>query len=383
MRIALRPSGGRGDYELAGSYNRLHASDLLEKRFFFQVTPALTIDGRATAHRLAGKPRIRPEGGRHAYVVLSSVLLLPPPRRELLRTPKASPQLRAGTYTIAGIDVDVLADEPARVIFAPKSIWAKSRGGLLKVDFAERMAIITALWSAAESHRSHIAVLVKKHKASVASGDHDQIVASAAAIQKHYRTENDIVPLLLRDFGLPDASDPAYTGISTSMAGFESEDDDSSPEESRRARARKWRKQADRGPGARDFSIEVRQAYDYRCLFSGERFPKLPDLDSAGVDGAHILPWSTHQLNSVSNGLCLCKLCHWAFDSGLLRLDFDTRANDYLLSIPRNIEDAAVRATFDLAPFRRNLGRIDPSRLPQNRRLWPSADHIREFNASQ
>lgn len=60
MRIALRPSGGRGDYELAGSFDTVHASDLLEKRFFFQLTPALTIDGRATAHRLSGKPRIRP-----------------------------------------------------------------------------------------------------------------------------------------------------------------------------------------------------------------------------------------------------------------------------------------------------------------------------------
>ncbi len=33
MRIALRPSGGRGDYELAGSDNGLHASELLEKNF--------------------------------------------------------------------------------------------------------------------------------------------------------------------------------------------------------------------------------------------------------------------------------------------------------------------------------------------------------------
>src|SRR5688572_19860493 len=98
MRIALRPSGGRGDYELAGSFNQLHASDLLERRFFFQITPAITIDGRARAHRLSGKPRIRPEEGRHPYVVIAATLLLPPPRRELLKTAETPPQLIAGTY---------------------------------------------------------------------------------------------------------------------------------------------------------------------------------------------------------------------------------------------------------------------------------------------
>ena len=91
MRIALRPSGGRGDYELAGTYNEIKASDLLEKRFFFQITPAITIDGRAVARRLSGKPRIRPDGGRHAYILISSILLLPTPRRELLKTPKRFP----------------------------------------------------------------------------------------------------------------------------------------------------------------------------------------------------------------------------------------------------------------------------------------------------
>jgi putative restriction endonuclease len=382
VRIALRPSGGRGDYELAGSYNRLQASDLLEKRFFFQLTPAITIDGRAAAHRLAGKPRIRPEDGRHAYILISSLLLLPPPRRELEQTPNALPELRAATYTIAGIDVDVLEDKPKTVIFSPTTIWARTRGGVLKVDYAERMAVIAAIWAASDTRRNDLARLVKEHRASAVSGDHDRIVNSAKAIQKHFQSGEDVVDLVLRDFDLPDAASAAYTGISDSTAGLESEDDTSFPEDSRRERARKWRKQVDRGPGAREFSLKVRDAYNYRCLFSGEHFPKLPHFDSAGVDGAHILPWSTHQLNSVSNGVCLCKLCHWAFDNGLLRLDFDPAQNEYLLSIPRDVEKAAVDAKFDLPRFQPNLGRIDRSRLPTNPKLWPSPTHIQEYNAN-
>ena len=382
MRIALRPSGGRGDYELAGSYNRLHASDLLEKQFFFQITPALTIDGRSMAHRLHGKPRIRPVDGKHAYVIIAGVLLLPPPRRELQRTPDAPPQLRTGAYTVAGIDVAVLEDGRTTVTFAPKSVWARSRGGLLKIDYENRMAIITTLWSAAESLSSACGSLVKEHKESVFSGDHGRIAESSAAIQEFYQTTDDVVPLLLRDFGLPEGSSPAFTGISTLTAGFISEDDDSSPEESRRERTRKWRRQVDRGPGAREFSLRVRRAYDFRCTFSGERFPRFPTLDSAGVDGAHILPWSTHQLNSISNGLCLCKLCHWAFDNGLLRLDFDTPSREYILSIPQTVQDAAARARVDLQRFQRICGRIVQARLPRNQRLWPSPQGLLELNAS-
>lgn len=382
MRIALRPSGGRGDYELAGSYNNLHASDLLEKRFFFQITPSLTIDGRAVAHRLSGKPRIRPEdGGRHAYVVISSSLLLPPPRRELLKTPDSLPQLCSNTYTIAGIDVAVLEDDPKKVVFAPKSIWARSRGGILQVDYNERMAIVTTLWNAAETIKSEISKLILEHKTSVASGDHNRIEKSASAIQAYYRTEGDVMPLLLHDFGLPDATSPAFTGISPVTADFASEEDNSSPDISRRERVTKWRKQVDRGPGAREFSVQVRKAYDYRCVFSGERFPKFSVLDSAGVDGAHILPWSTHQLNSISNGLCLCKMCHWAFDNGLLKLDFDDKSHDYLLSIPKHFQATAVLAKFDLPHFQKLSGRIDPARLPENRRYWPSPDYLQELNA--
>ena len=144
-----------------------------------------------------------------------------------------------------------------------------------------------------------------------------------------------------------------------------------------------WRVQADRGPGAREFSVQVREAYDHRCLFSGERFPKLPAFGGAGVDGAHILPWATHKLNVVRNGLCLCKLCHWAFDNGLLQLDFDDEANLYLLSIPPDIEAAAVPAGLDLDRFSGYLGPIDSTRFPSNQNLWPSVDWIREFNATQ
>lgn len=383
MRIALRPSGGRGDYELAGSDNGVHASELLEKQFCYQITPSLTIDGKAKAHRLSGKPRIRPEeNGEHPYVVIYSILLLPPPRRELIKTANSAlTVLSRQEYILSGIDVDLVESTATKVVFAPTNIWAKNQGGILKVDFAERMAIISTLWAAASQGKSELGRLILRHRAAAIASDHASIRATAIEIQKRLGIDTDVLPLILHEFNLPDYSSIAYTGITDNIEGYESEDNNASPQDALRERVRKWRKQADRGPGARKFSIEVRDAYDYRCLFSGERFPKLEPFDSAGVDGAHILPWSTHELNSVANGICLCKQCHWGFDNGLLKLSFDSQSNSYLLSIPKKVENIAIKENFDLERFQRNTGVLDKSRLPVDHKLWPSPKHIQEFNA--
>ncbi len=383
MRIALRPSGGRGDYELAGSDNGIYASELLDKQFYYQITPGLTIDGKSKVHRLSGKPRIRPEkDGLHPYMVMYSILLLPPPRRELIKTAKSALiELSSKEYILYGIDVDLIENDLTKVVFAPTNMWAKNQCGILKVDFAERMAVIATLWDAAGQTKSELGMLVQKHQSAIIASDHLTIRDTAKEIQKLIRVETDVLPSILNEFKLPDYLSADYTGITDSTAGSESEDSNISPNDSLRERIRKWRKQADRGPGARKFSMAVREAYDYRCFFSGERFPKLALFDSAGVDGAHILPWSTHGLNSVENGICLCKQCHWGFDNGLLRLDFDRQSNSYSLSIPSHVKDMAIKENFDLDYFQRNTGVLDKSRLPVDSDLWPSPKHIREFNS--
>jgi len=385
MRIAYRSGGGRGDYELAGSYNEVPASELLEKQFYYQITPGLEIDGKSKACRRDGKPRIRPEktkDGKHPYVVIYSILLLPTPTRELKKTPESTLiTLSKKEYVLSEIDVDLIEADETKVIFAPTNVWAKNQGGVLKVDFAERMAVISMLWSVASQDTSELGMLIQQHEAATTTSDHSIIQKIAERIQERFGVNTDVLPLILHEFNLPDYLNTAYTGITDEIAGYESENSDISPQDSLRERIRKWRKQADRGPDGRRFSMVVRDAYDYRCLFSGERFPKLKIFDSAGVDGAHILPWSRHELNSVINGICLCKQCHWGFDNGLLRLDFDSQSNSYSLSIPKNVEDIAIKENFDLACFQRSTGVIDESRLPVDHRLWPSPDYIREFNS--
>ena len=72
-----------------------------------------------------------------------------------------------------------------------------------------------------------------------------------------------------------------------------------------------------RGSSGRRFSTDVRAAYNGRCAFCGVQLSGLEGIP-AGIDAAHILAWSKHELDTVSNGIALCKLHHWAFDASIM-----------------------------------------------------------------
>jgi putative restriction endonuclease len=74
---------------------------------------------------------------------------------------------------------------------------------------------------------------------------------------------------------------------------------------------------------ARDkgFRQAVVEAYDHRCALSGIRI--LTADHHTAVEAAHIKPWSLSQNDDPRNGLALSKLCHWAFEEGLLTLSGD------------------------------------------------------------
>ena len=136
----------------------------------------------------------------------------------------------------------------------------------------------------------------------------------------------------------------------------------------------------DNGGSASAFRRKVREAYDSRCLFSGQRLPRTAATSTAGVDAAHILPWSRFDLDATKNGLCLNKQCHWAFDEGLLRLSFDNTERAYIVSIPNPVRLAALAAQFDIEPFDAIAGKVPRNRLPVNEALWPSKKYLLELN---
>ncbi len=238
------------------------------------------------------------------------------------------------------------------------------------------MALVQALWEKARASDGEIASFVRDHEIAVLAGDHRQIKEAAEALRKSLNNEGDLLDELTAMLGL----EGSETGVSSSTnsvpdAGLEEEID---PKDAARRAVAQWRKSVVRSAEGRAFSQNVRTAYRDRCAFSGDVLPKLPHTASAGVDGAHILPWARYELNTVKNGLCLNKLCHWAFDAGVLRLDFD--AGDYVISVPDRVKEEGVPAGMTLNYFEQLQGAIAPDRLPGNPADHPAPTYLAQLN---
>ena len=109
---------------------------------------------------------------------------------------------------------------------------------------------------------------------------------------------------------------------------------------------------------ARDtaFSGLVRQAYDESCAICGTS-RETPD-GNPEVEAAHILPKREGGADDVRNGVALCKLHHWAFDTGWL-----TISDDYEILV----QDASERDGYD--EFTQLKG--DTLDLPDNHKARP------------
>lgn len=80
------------------------------------------------------------------------------------------------------------------------------------------------------------------------------------------------------------------------------------------------KKAAVRGGFARHsaFRLAVLEANAHTCCFCGQNFSV---GGATAMEAAHIVPRGKRGADSVSNGLCLCPVHHWAFDRGLWGLD--------------------------------------------------------------
>jgi len=61
--------------------------------------------------------------------------------------------------------------------------------------------------------------------------------------------------------------------------------------------------------------------YRHRCALCGIRM--LTPEGHTIVDAAHIKPWKDSFDDRPTNGMALCKLCHWSFDKGLMSVGKD------------------------------------------------------------
>lgn len=56
--------------------------------------------------------------------------------------------------------------------------------------------------------------------------------------------------------------------------------------------------------------------YGHRCALCGIRM--LTPEGHTVVEAAHIVPWNESHDDLPTNGMALCRLCHWSFDEGLM-----------------------------------------------------------------
>ena len=79
-----------------------------------------------------------------------------------------------------------------------------------------------------------------------------------------------------------------------------------------------WGVEAEQTSVVRDqgFRKAIVVLYDHRCALCGIRI--LTPEGHTIVEAAHIVPWSESRDDRPTNGLALCRLCHWSFDEGLM-----------------------------------------------------------------
>lgn len=324
MHIGFRTSGGRGEYEVVGTHSGYTASSLEGWSFHMRWPDGVVRDTGLTLEPAdSGKPRLRSQLKPPFQVgrLVASMLLLPDPTRAFKATPPSLPIELAKHYTVTRVgfspesEFSGVAD---LVTFAPSFIDVANQGYEASIGVGARWQRVKAVYQQADALPSSLTSLLASHREYIASGNVVEIALTTvvakickalfSASSHGYADGADPLPTLE---GLLGISPPVGPSLPPPDALGEDE-----PEVSARS-AHQYRLAKSRGALGRKFSEEVRAAYNQRCGFCGVKFGGIPGIQS-GIDAAHILAWSKHDLDTVANGIALCKLHHWAFDAGVL-----------------------------------------------------------------
>jgi len=147
MRIALRTSGGRGEYEVAGSHENIHVHDIVDRQIMLEMLPGFRLPTNNFVRRKQGKPRIRLVNSHidsHAYLILAAILLLPKPKREIGATPGEKLQIYRDNFSVLSIPFDVVELDASEIVVSPTQlILANSSLNSVRVDVIERLQIVS------------------------------------------------------------------------------------------------------------------------------------------------------------------------------------------------------------------------------------------------
>ncbi|MFC1567516.1 HNH endonuclease [Thermodesulfobacteriota bacterium] len=103
--------------------------------------------------------------------------------------------------------------------------------------------------------------------------------------------------------------------------------------------------------------------YQHRCALCGIRM--LTPEGHTVVEAAHIKPWSISFDDLPTNGMSLCRLCHWSFDKGLMSIG---RKYEVLVSKRVQVEKNLPGHILTLSD--RNIF------TPDEQKFWPTQDNL-------
>lgn len=103
--------------------------------------------------------------------------------------------------------------------------------------------------------------------------------------------------------------------------------------------------------------------YDHRCALCGIKMRT--SEGHTAVDAAHIKPWSESQNDDPTNGMALCKLCHWSFDEGFMSVD----KQYHVLVSPTVIQNSNLPGHIMTLSDR-------PMFRPSESRYWPDPENF-------
>jgi len=387
MRVSRRTSGGRGEYEISEqSPEGYTPHDLVDLRLFLDVGQGLVFDTGTELRHAQGKFRIRmvtPDADMQLHRQLVAAILLPEAVRADETLGGGYPIIQKGRYAVETIHLEAVKRDGERAFLGVSEvIIANADHKAEELHLHTRVSNLLRLWEEGSGLPPDIEELLGTHEGIVRGGgplhhEAEQVVAAIQAVLSDqandlgiaYNEYTDSLPALLELLEMQIAEPAARV-------------DDIEPEqvELRRRTIREWKKWvAHRGTASANFRRRVRAAYESTCLVCGKRFPPTAHNRVPGVDAAHILPWADYDLDRLDNGLCLCKLCHWAFDEGIILISHDGTA--YLMEVSPTARQIITesRPDFSLDVFERLAGPIPPDRLPQARNEWPNQQFLREL----
>lgn len=372
MYIGKRPSSGRGEFEIAEALGGIAPADLIDRPIVLDCGPygmrPTAVELRSDASQ--GKLRLRRigTGGIQIHRQVLAMLLYPRSTRDESTLPGGQPVVMLRRYIVRRMDITSVDLSGANATIRLGCLEFANQSGNHEEDFGVRLGRIAALHARASELPPPLAAALSAHEALLRGptplvADAEQLVEeimrwvadAADDYDRDYAFGTDVLPDLEAMLAPPQPAEP--------VAIDQIPDDEL---ELRRREIGRWRRTAAaRGYPAFVFRSAVQAAYRQTCVVCGLRFPRSADCPVPGVDAAHILPWSQVELDEVYNGLCLCKLHHWAFDQRLISIRC---GEDGVYRV--GVTDAAVRALANepasLAALRRYEGPIDAARLPNN-----------------